>query len=151
MVRPADDGEIGVAPKWVWRLSVILLVVFLLPETSSTTQTTRDLQRKVRTDFIVAPSFGILFGLTIVKPTSVAQLANALVVLSSTAEDEKIEVRISVGGREGEMRGVASQPTKVSFRANKNRWIMENVDGASYRTSLVEKHAFGNINFLENE
>nr|CAD7204960.1 unnamed protein product [Timema douglasi] len=43
------------------------------------------------------------------------------------------------GGREGERRGVASQPTKVSFRANKNRRIKENVDGASYRTGLVEK------------
>nr|CAD7423513.1 unnamed protein product [Timema monikensis] len=37
------------------------------------------------------------------------------------------------------MRGVASQPTKVSFRANKNRWIIKNVDGASYRTDLAEK------------
>nr|CAD7570944.1 unnamed protein product [Timema californicum] len=27
------------------------------------------------------------------------------------------------GGREGERRDVASQPTKVSFCANKNRWI----------------------------
>nr|CAD7588888.1 unnamed protein product [Timema genevievae] len=34
----------------------------------------------------------------------------------------------------GERRGVASQPTKVSFRANKNRWITETVDGASYWT-----------------
>nr|CAD7427794.1 unnamed protein product [Timema monikensis] len=38
------------------------------------------------------------------------------------------------GGWEGERRGVASQPTRVSFRANKNRWITETVDGASYRT-----------------
>nr|CAD7569557.1 unnamed protein product [Timema californicum] len=30
---------------------------------------------------------------------------------------------------EGERCGVASQPTKVSFRANKNRWITETVDG----------------------
>nr|CAD7461014.1 unnamed protein product [Timema tahoe] len=29
--------------------------------------------------------------------------------------------------QEGERRGVASQPTKVSFRANKNRWITETV------------------------
>nr|CAD7608456.1 unnamed protein product [Timema genevievae] len=42
-------------------------------------------------------------------------------------------------GWEGERRGVASQPTKVSFRANKNRWIMYIVDGASYRTGLAEK------------
>nr|CAD7437687.1 unnamed protein product [Timema bartmani] len=34
------------------------------------------------------------------------------------------------GGREGERHGVASQLTKVSFRANKNKWITENVDGA---------------------
>nr|CAD7446219.1 unnamed protein product [Timema bartmani] len=39
------------------------------------------------------------------------------------------------GGRKGETYGVASQPTKVSFRANKNRWITENVEGASYQTA----------------
>nr|CAD7255975.1 unnamed protein product [Timema shepardi] len=43
------------------------------------------------------------------------------------------------GEGEGEMRGVASQPTKVSFRANKNRWITETIDGASYQTGLAEK------------
>nr|CAD7396086.1 unnamed protein product [Timema cristinae] len=43
------------------------------------------------------------------------------------------------GVREGERHGVASQPIKVSFRANKNRWITETVDGASYRICLVEK------------
>nr|CAD7402070.1 unnamed protein product [Timema cristinae] len=42
------------------------------------------------------------------------------------------------GGREGERCGVASQPTKVSFCANKNRWITETVDGASYWTELRE-------------
>nr|CAD7264100.1 unnamed protein product [Timema shepardi] len=35
--------------------------------------------------------------------------------------------------REGGRCGVASQPTKVSFRANKNRWIMETVDDNSGR------------------
>nr|CAD7267398.1 unnamed protein product [Timema shepardi] len=34
---------------------------------------------------------------------------------------------------EGERRGGASQPTNVSFRANKNRGVTETVDGASYR------------------
>nr|CAD7412288.1 unnamed protein product [Timema poppensis] len=43
------------------------------------------------------------------------------------------------GGWEVERRGVASQPTKVSFRANKNRRITETVDGASYRIGLAEK------------
>nr|CAD7430140.1 unnamed protein product [Timema monikensis] len=43
------------------------------------------------------------------------------------------------GGRVGERRGVASQPTQASFRANQRRCIPETVDGASYRTSLVEK------------
>nr|CAD7585920.1 unnamed protein product [Timema genevievae] len=43
------------------------------------------------------------------------------------------------GGREGERRGVASQPTKVSFLANKNRWITETVDGASYRTEVMAR------------
>nr|CAD7453258.1 unnamed protein product [Timema tahoe] len=38
------------------------------------------------------------------------------------------------GGWEGERRGVASQLTKVSFRANKNSWITETIDGASYTT-----------------
>ncbi|CAG2059985.1 unnamed protein product, partial [Timema podura] len=45
-------------------------------------------------------------------------------------------IAASVPGREGERRGVASQPTKVSFRANKNRWITENVYGVSYRTGM---------------
>nr|CAD7427052.1 unnamed protein product [Timema monikensis] len=40
---------------------------------------------------------------------------------------------------EGESRGVASLPTKVSFRANKNRWIAGTIDDASYRTGLAEK------------
>nr|CAD7572170.1 unnamed protein product [Timema californicum] len=40
------------------------------------------------------------------------------------------------GGWEGERCGVASQPTKVSFRANKNNRITKNVDGASYRTGI---------------
>nr|CAD7201141.1 unnamed protein product [Timema douglasi] len=43
------------------------------------------------------------------------------------------------GGGRCERWGVASQPTKVSFRANKNRWITEIVDGTSYRTGLAEK------------
>nr|CAD7407428.1 unnamed protein product [Timema poppensis] len=43
------------------------------------------------------------------------------------------------GGREGERRGVVSQPTKIFFRANKNRWITETVDGASYRTGHANK------------
>nr|CAD7447727.1 unnamed protein product [Timema bartmani] len=38
------------------------------------------------------------------------------------------------GEQEGEMHVMASKPTKVSFRANKNRWITETVDSASYRT-----------------
>nr|CAD7432281.1 unnamed protein product [Timema monikensis] len=41
------------------------------------------------------------------------------------------------GGREGERHGVASQPTNVSFRANKNRWwITETVDDAIYWTGV---------------
>nr|CAD7403094.1 unnamed protein product [Timema cristinae] len=43
------------------------------------------------------------------------------------------------GGRENERRGVALQSTKVSFRANKNRWITETVDGASHWIGLAEK------------
>nr|CAD7439562.1 unnamed protein product [Timema bartmani] len=43
------------------------------------------------------------------------------------------------GGWEGERRGTASQPTKISFRVNKNRWVTETVDGACYRTGLAEK------------
>nr|CAD7456645.1 unnamed protein product [Timema tahoe] len=41
------------------------------------------------------------------------------------------------GGQEGERQGVASQQTKVSFRANKNRWITESVAGASYQTARL--------------
>nr|CAD7589358.1 unnamed protein product [Timema genevievae] len=41
------------------------------------------------------------------------------------------------GGREGERCGVASQPTKVSLRTNKNGWITETVDGASYRAGSL--------------
>nr|CAD7200318.1 unnamed protein product [Timema douglasi] len=59
--------------------------------------------------------------------------------------------RRSVCTKKGERRGVDSQPAKVSFRANKNRWITENVDGASYRTGLVEKSYFGNSSFIEND
>nr|CAD7430214.1 unnamed protein product [Timema monikensis] len=43
------------------------------------------------------------------------------------------------GRREGERHGLASQPTKEAFHTNKNRWIMDTVDGASYRTGLTEK------------
>nr|CAD7201573.1 unnamed protein product [Timema douglasi] len=38
------------------------------------------------------------------------------------------------GGWESEMCGVASQPTKVSFRINTNRWITETLDRVRYRT-----------------
>ncbi|CAG2057055.1 unnamed protein product, partial [Timema podura] len=51
------------------------------------------------------------------------------------------------GGREGERCGVASQPTKVSFRANKNRWITKNIDGASYWTAQDASHT---INILKS-
>nr|CAD7441788.1 unnamed protein product [Timema bartmani] len=43
------------------------------------------------------------------------------------------------GQWEGERHGMASQPTKVSFRPNKKRWTAETVDGASYQTGLAEK------------
>nr|CAD7425178.1 unnamed protein product [Timema monikensis] len=47
-------------------------------------------------------------------------------------------------GWEGERRGGASQPTKVSFHANKNRRI---TDCASYRTGLAEKSYFWKYQF----
>nr|CAD7400214.1 unnamed protein product [Timema poppensis] len=43
------------------------------------------------------------------------------------------------GGWEGERHGKASQLTNVSFCANKNRWITETIDDASYQTGLAEK------------
>ncbi|CAG2054188.1 unnamed protein product [Timema podura] len=43
------------------------------------------------------------------------------------------------GEWEGERRSVDSQPTKVSFRVNKNRFITENIDVASYRTGALGK------------
>nr|CAD7410645.1 unnamed protein product [Timema cristinae] len=55
------------------------------------------------------------------------------------------------GGREVERRGGASQPTKICFRANKNSWITDTLDGASYQTGLVENNRLENISFLENE
>nr|CAD7395204.1 unnamed protein product [Timema poppensis] len=45
------------------------------------------------------------------------------------------------GGWEGERCGVTLQPTKISFRANKNRWITETVAGASYQTVLANPGA----------
>nr|CAD7452349.1 unnamed protein product [Timema tahoe] len=63
--------------------------------------------------------------------------------------DGKVLSRTARGARggKGERRGVASQPTKVSFRVNKNRWISETVDGASYRTGLAEKSYFCKYQF----
>nr|CAD7424805.1 unnamed protein product [Timema monikensis] len=55
------------------------------------------------------------------------------------------------GGREGERCVVASQPTKVSFRVNKNRWIKETVDGASYQTGLVEKSYVWKYQFYRDQ
>nr|CAD7257663.1 unnamed protein product [Timema shepardi] len=43
------------------------------------------------------------------------------------------------GGRKGERHGVVSQPTKVSFRANNNRWITATVDSAGYQTDLQRR------------
>ncbi|CAG2059860.1 unnamed protein product [Timema podura] len=50
--------------------------------------------------------------------------------------------KVSWRHNEGEGRGVTSQPTKVSFRANKKKWITETVDGASYREGLAEISVF---------
>nr|CAD7427635.1 unnamed protein product [Timema monikensis] len=48
--------------------------------------------------------------------------------------------------QEGERHGgVVSQLTKVSFRTNKNRWITEIVDGASYRTGVLNDNDIPNI------
>nr|CAD7576180.1 unnamed protein product [Timema californicum] len=46
--------------------------------------------------------------------------------------------------RDGESRSVASQPTKVSFRANKNRWITEIVDQTEHRIT-VKTCKFSNL------
>nr|CAD7406467.1 unnamed protein product [Timema poppensis] len=64
---------------------------------------------------------------------------NELLLRPLALSSESLKLILWDGGREGERHGVASQPTKVSFRANKNRWITETVDGASYRTGLAEK------------
>nr|CAD7261374.1 unnamed protein product [Timema shepardi] len=66
-----------------------------------------------------------------VEPNTTCASANYATWTDSSASLKSI---LWDGGREGERRGVASQPTKVSFRANKNRWITETVDGSSYRT-----------------
>nr|CAD7259886.1 unnamed protein product [Timema shepardi] len=52
------------------------------------------------------------------------------------------------GEREGERRGVASQPTQVSFHANKKRWITKIVDGASYRTEEVYLYSNLDLSFI---
>nr|CAD7578374.1 unnamed protein product [Timema californicum] len=51
----------------------------------------------IREAKVATSSSSVVSDLAHVKPASVAKLANALVVLSSTAEDGEIEVRISVG------------------------------------------------------
>nr|CAD7608654.1 unnamed protein product [Timema genevievae] len=51
----------------------------------------------------------------------------------------RLLIPADMGVREGERQGLASQPTKVSFLANKNRGITENVDSAGYRTGLANK------------
>nr|CAD7413759.1 unnamed protein product [Timema poppensis] len=53
--------------------------------------------------------------------TSFARVFGMPVALSSAS----LKPILWDGGREGERSGVASQPTKVSFRTNKNRWITE--------------------------
>nr|CAD7569225.1 unnamed protein product [Timema californicum] len=40
---------------------------------------------------------------------------------------------------EGKGCGVASQPTKVSFHANKNRWITDTFDSASYQAEVMAR------------
>nr|CAD7258611.1 unnamed protein product [Timema shepardi] len=53
----------------------------------------------------------------------------------------------------GRLKGVVwlHNPTKVSFRANKSRWITENVGGASYRTGLVEKSYVWKYQFSQEQ
>nr|CAD7585944.1 unnamed protein product [Timema genevievae] len=65
--------------------------------------------------------------------------------LASLSNSDDIDNCTTDGGVEGERHGVASQPTKVSFR--ENRGIKEIIDGANYQTG----HTFGNISLLENE
>nr|CAD7265631.1 unnamed protein product [Timema shepardi] len=70
-----------------------------------------------------------------IETTALIKLISRLLALSSAS----LKPVLGNGGREGERHGVASQPTKVFFRANKNRWITETVDGNSYRTGIAEK------------
>ncbi|CAG2055323.1 unnamed protein product [Timema podura] len=62
---------------------------------------------------------------------------------------ESIKPILWDGGWEGERHGVASQPTKVSFRVNKNSWIMETVDGTSCQTGLAEKSLDNKTNCMQ--
>nr|CAD7397051.1 unnamed protein product [Timema cristinae] len=59
---------------------------------------------------------------TSVKESTNCPYYNEPLALSSAS----LKLVLWDGGLEGERHGVASQPTKVSFRANKNRWITEN-------------------------
>nr|CAD7412432.1 unnamed protein product [Timema poppensis] len=92
-------------------------------------RSSRDRLPQCDRSYVMLPSFrNLMFSLN--KP-----ILRVLLSLSSAS----LKPILRNGGREGERRGVVSQPSKVSFRANKNRWITETVDGASYRTGLAEK------------
>nr|CAD7441452.1 unnamed protein product [Timema bartmani] len=78
-----------------------------------------------------------------IRETSQTKVLKQLLMLNSleplALSSKSLKPILWDGGREGERRVVASQLIKVSFHANKNRWITEVVDGASYRTTLAKK------------
>nr|CAD7196990.1 unnamed protein product [Timema douglasi] len=63
------------------------------------------------------------------------------IVFNERKEIPSIKRILWDGGREGERHGVASQPTKVSFRVNKNRCITETIQTSISPSSEVELNA----------
>nr|CAD7440758.1 unnamed protein product [Timema bartmani] len=78
-------------------------------------------------------------------------IINALLANNIQPVSASLEPILWDGEQEVERHGLASQPSKVSFRANKNRWIMETVMALATRQILRKNYTFGNISFLENE
>nr|CAD7258865.1 unnamed protein product [Timema shepardi] len=116
----------------------VLSVNLILRATGLWNQARTKTYMPVMEEFLVHLSAGCTWGRS---PTPVIYSCEFLLPFHSNAalrplalSSASLKPILWEGGLEGERRGATSQPTKVSFRANKNRWITETVDGASYRT-----------------
>nr|CAD7576217.1 unnamed protein product [Timema californicum] len=86
-------------------------------------------------------SCDVSFRSTVVSKLGVCEIVceHATSLRPSALSSASLKPILWNGGRDSERRGVDSQPTKVSFRTNNNRWISETVDGTSYRTGVLIK------------